>query len=242
MNEQWILTKLDELRQIIEYLDESDSVKSDNEEEERFNELVCEIMVSMIEKPGVLLFIKEESKRNHYKAIIDFVWKFVDSEKIYDSLSNENYETLHFIAEDISKRVVKLKPTVVSTDPKYIEFSSYLNEAISAWLHGLNNASLILCFSVLENIMIDKLCQIKNEYVFELKNPSDPKGVKSISFGAIIKKAHGEKLISGNQKNTLFRIKKKRNNAVHNMNSISSNESYTIIQETKEIIESILGE
>ncbi len=243
MSDQWILNKLDELKQILlEYLDESDDVSSGEEKDDRFNELVCEVMVSMIEKPGVLLYIKEESKRNHYKALIELVWKFVDPEKIYQSLSDENYETLHFIAEGLSKRVVKLKPTVVSVDPKYSEFTSYLDEAISAWLHGLDNASLILCFSVLENIIKDKLCKINIDYVYELNNPSDPYGVKSFSFDAIIKNAYREKLISKKQKNALFRIKKKRNSSVHNMTSISSTEAYEIIQETKEIIECLLSE
>lgn len=244
MNEQEFLKVLDELGRIYLELFEGIQDKSatealDEGKSDRLNQLVYEIMDFMIDNPGTLVYVEDKSKRKFYETVINFTWGIVDSGQIIDRLfSTQN--KLDELIGDYSDRAQKIKPIIIHVNPDCTEYTVYLEEAMSAWMYGLNNAAIILCFSVLENILRDKLCKINIDYAIELSDELNPKGATPVSFGKIVKSAHKEKLITYNHKEALFNIKKKRNNSVHKLFSVKNDEAYDIIIKTKDIVEHLL--
>jgi len=141
---------------------------------------------------------------------------------------------------DFSERVKMLNPTFISINSETTEFSNYFEEAMKACLYGLSNAALIICFAVIEDLLKDRLCQKDVSYVYELKDPENPQGVKQVSYDRLIMSALNEEIIDRSEKNELFRIKKLRNDSIHRLETVTDSQVYDAIIETKKIVEKLL--
>lgn len=242
MGNQSIVDKIDRLGDLFADMlsdPEMFDVKPDKKDET--DKLIADIVDYLVWFPGALFFDENQARHKRNETVIEFLWKIVDSDEIFDELLSGGYSgLLANILGDFSERVKMLKPTFISINPETTEFSSYFEEAMKAWLYGLSNAALIICFAVIEDLLKDRLCQVDIEYVYELKDPNNPKGVKRVSYDRIIMAAMDEGLINKKEKNILFNIKKLRNNSIHNLTSVSDSEVYDAIIHTKRIVEKLL--
>ncbi len=242
MSKEDILNKIDRLGDLfVDMMTDQELFQLSDEKKDETNSLMTEIIDYLIWFPGRLFFDENKSRQKRNKVVIDFLWITLEPNDIFDELLSGGYTgLLSNMLDDFSKRVKMLKPTFISVNPESNEFSNYFDEAMKAWLYGLPNASLIICFSLLENLLKDKLCQKDCTYVYELKDPSNPKGVKQVSYDRIIMSSLNEGIINKNEKNILFQIRKLRNNSIHELNSVTDSEVYDAIIQTKDIVERLL--
>jgi len=242
MDDKRIVDKIDRLGDLFaDMLSDPDVFDVSAEKKEETNKLIEDIVDYLVWYPGALFYDENHARHKRNEVVIDLLWKIVDSDQIIDELFSGGYSgLLANMLGDFSERVKMLKPTFISVNPETTEFSSYYEEAMKAWLYGLSNAAIIICFAVIEDLLKDRLCQVDIEYVYELKDPNNPKGVKQLSYDRIIMAAMGEGLINKKEKNILFNIKKLRNNSIHSLTSVSDSEVYDAILQTKRIVEKLL--
>lgn len=242
MDKQSIIEKIDRLGDLFaDMLSNPEMFDVSQDKKEETDKLIADIVDYLVWFPGALFFDGNHARLKRNEAVIEFLWIIVDSDEIFDELLSGGYSgLLANMLGDISERVKMLKPTFISINPETTEFSNYFEEAMKAWLYGLSNAALIICFAVIEDLLKDRLCQVDIDYVYEFKDPNNPKGVKQVSYDSIIKAAMEEDLINKKEKNILFKIKKLRNNSMHSLASVSDSEVYDAIIHTKRIVEKLL--
>lgn len=242
MNQENILNKIDRLSYLFADLAiEPNTFSLYPDKKAETEELMTEITDFMVENPGKLFFHEDSERLKKYEIVVDVLWETFNSDQIFDKLHDSGYSSLlSDMMLSFSSRVKMLKPTFISVKPDSTEFSMYFEEAMKAWLYGVPNASLFICFSVIEEVLKDRLCQINVDYVYELKDSYNPKGVWRVSFNRIIMAAKSEGLINFQEKNILFDIKKKRNDSIHNLAPVSDEEVYEAIMQTKKIVEKLL--
>tara|TARA_R110002124_G_scaffold89692_1_gene229294 strand:+ start:8808 stop:9545 length:738 start_codon:yes stop_codon:yes gene_type:complete len=214
----------------------------DEEKKERANELIKSISEYLISFPGTLIYESDAKKVQRNKAVIDLLWETVETDHIFDEIISGGYFGLLVqVMSDYAYRAKQLKPTFIGINPDNTEFATFFDEAMNCWLFGLKNASMILCFTILEETLEEALCQVKLDYVYELKNPSNPKSIVVTKFRKLISDAHKEELITSEQATFLKTFTKKRNNAVHRLYSVTDSEALDYIIKTKETIEHLLS-
>ena len=242
MNQQNIFSKLDRLGELfVDMLIEPNTLSLYPDKQAETGELMTEISDYLVEYPGKLFYHEDPERLKKYKFVVDVLWETFDSDQIFDKLHDSGYSSLlSDMMLSFSSRVRMLKPTFISVKPDSTEFSMYFEEAMKAWLYGVPNAALFICFTVIEDVLKDRLCQLNVDYVYELKDPDNPKGVRTISFDRIIMAAKTEGLINNREKNILFDIKKMRNDSIHNLAPVSDKEVYDAIMNIKKIVEKLL--
>lgn len=242
MNQEHILNKLDRLSNLFaDYVIEPNTFTLYPEKKTETEELMIQITDFLVENPGKLFFHEDSESLKRYETVVDLLWNTFDSDEIFDKLHDSGYSgLLSDMMLSYSRRVKMLKPTFISVKPDSTEFSMYFEEAMKAWLYGVPNAALFICFTVVEDVLKDRLRQINVDYVYELKDSYNPKGVWRVSFDRIIMAAKNEGLINYQEKNILFDIKKKRNNSIHDLAPVSDEEVYDAIMQTKKIVEKLL--
>src|SRR4030042_2091055 len=112
-----------------------------------------EIIGHLMWKPGTLIYFEDSYLMEEAKSAIDSLWEDMN----YEDLSNEMFSggyggLLVSIIGDYIERGMKLKPTFVSVKPDDI-VSVYFQNAMECWLYGINSATLILCCSIIENLL-----------------------------------------------------------------------------------------
>lgn len=242
MGNQNIVDKIDRLGDLFaDMLSDTDVFNVSPDKKEETEKLIEDIVDYLVWFPGALFFDENHDRHKRNEAVIELLWKIVDSDEIFDELLSGGYSgLLANMLGDFSERVKMLKPTFISINPETIEFSNYFEEAMKAWLYGLSNAALIICFALIEDLLKDRLCQVDVDYVYELKDPNNPKGVKQVSYDRLIMSALKEGIIDRSEKNTLFRIKKLRNDSIHRLETVTDSQVYEAIIETKQIVEKLL--
>lgn len=240
MSKHALLSKVDELHEVLT------DPELDIEMETRmrkFRDLRLDILDRLLNTPGALLHVKDNDEHEKYKSIINVLWKNIDQTELLDEFHGGRFvDNLTNTTGTITSRFMKLRPTFISINPENTEFKTYFEQAMQAWVYGLDQAALILCFSILEDALKDRLRLVDPSYVYELMGSNNAEGVKTVSFGNIIKSAYEEDLISYEQKETLFDIKKKRNDSVHDLVTVDGDEVYNIILQTKDIVEHLLSD
>jgi|GEM_PF-7021362 hypothetical protein len=242
MSDHYIVEKINRLGELFaDMISNPEVFNISSNKAEETNELIKEIVDYLVWFPGALFYDSDHTRLKRNEAVIKMLWLVVDSDEIFDELLSGGYSgLLANMLGDFSNRVRMLKPTFISIKPETTEFSQYFQEAMKAWLFGLSNSALIICFAVIEDLLKDRLCQVNIDYVYELKDPSNPKGVKQVSYNRIIMKAMDEGLITKQEKNNLLKIKKLRNNSIHSLTPISDSDVYEAIIHTKCIVEKLL--
>ena len=142
---------------------------------------------------------------------------------------------------DYSDRIKKLRPSFVTTEPNNTEFEIIYKECMNAWLFGLNNAAIILCCSLIENLLKEKLKEVPKWEIYHTSNGLGSQNRKLKSLDSLIKDAKKHNILDNQTKNKAFGIKNIRNHAIHDLQTISSNTTLNMIYDTKEIINKILS-
>lgn len=202
---------------------ERNALSSSEELGSQFSSLYESILNDLLWSPGILIYLKDPSELKAAQATIDLIWKMKDSEQILAEITGGGYSGLLVsIIGDYADRFKMLKPTFVSIRPDNTDFNVYFNEAMKAWLFGLDNASLILCFSILEAIFKQKLPKKK---------------AKSHTLETLIDNAK----LNPEEKEIAHSIRKLRNDAVHGVRQASYKETYEALLNTKKLVEKLLS-
>lgn len=205
-----------------------------------FNSLWKSIVEDFMWSPGTLIYIADEAERNSAQVIVDLIWETEDVDEIFDEMTSGGYSGLLVnIIGDYIDRAKKIKPTFISIDTNEIEFKRYFEEAMKAWLHGLSSAALILCGSIIEDIIKKQLYNIDPNLLFDVERKGQ-KGKTNKKLIKLIDTAFSHHIIDTKGKNTAHRIRKLRNDAVHELKMVSEDETYRAILDTKQLIEKIL--
>lgn len=231
--------KLDQLAEIVYHL---------LVEEDRFEELypkeaklypilVNEIQLFLINFPGEVI---HAPKRNPqiYEAILKILWNNSDEHDfdIFDYVMYYSGIGECMISEYIS-RLKKLRPIFISIPEEYIKFQEYLREAIDCYVHGLKNASLILCVSVIEEALKSKLETVDLKYVSKIDDVRNPTAVTPLDLKDLINCSLEEGLINKEIATKLHKVRTKRNDAVHSLQQIHESELLQVIHDTVHLLE-----
>lgn len=243
-NRQSINEKLDELADLYsDILSDPEMYMLDEEKKTRTDELMSSIRNYLIDYPGELIYEKDSDSTKRKLAVIDLLWKAYDDSVHYDELfGGENTDFITNFAGGYVKRAKMIRPTFFSVKKNVgKEFEIYFKEAIQTWLCGCKHAAVIICNSLLEDLLRNKLCDIDVDYAHKLydwrKMKSNPKfGMKELK-----ERASKEKILPKQLLSKLSRVQQKRNDAVHNLNTLSDEEAYSLIMDTKEIVEHLLN-
>lgn len=220
-----------------------DKQKLSPDESEKFNNICKDLFEGLISNPGGLIFIEETERIDAYKFSIERLFELHSYEEIYDDLVQGGYNGLMFEEMDnYAYRAQQLRPTLISVKPENKEFYTYYDEAMKCWLYGLNNSSIIIIATLLESTLKNKLKNIgQNELQVMRKQIRSEKKQKrnQIDFEDFIDIAKVQGFLSNISKISSHRLRKKRNNIVHNRLEISSDEALELINSTKNIFEDV---
>lgn len=211
-----------------------------SDDSKRFGVLWSEIIEELVQNPGQLSCVEDEFQLKRAKIAIDFLVKSIESEEVFDEMIGGDYTSLLVnIMGEYSDRIKLLRPTFISTNKIDREFEVYFSEAMQSWLFGLTAAPLIIVCSLLENILKTHLEEIDSTLVYD---SHDGKGMRTKCLDKLIQNAKDVELLSSELASKAFKIKNLRNNAIHDLKSITNDESYQAIIDIKDIVEYILNE
>jgi hypothetical protein len=209
-----------------------------------------EIVDRLLSKPGGFIVIKDRILREKAESAIDQIWRdeIETDEELWrkvifgietdDDTFNEGIGTL--MADGYARRARHLKPTVISIDLP-TEVSTYLDESMAAWLHGLNCAALILSWTVVENTIKEALLKKDRALVF-VQDQKSSTGFREKKAKELISTAVGIQLLSQEEANRTHHIRNLRNSAAHEGRKISSESSLEAIMQTKQLVERLLSD
>lgn len=208
-----------------------------------YSNLWSSIRIQLLQSPGLLIYqidtVEKQILLDIWIDIVDSTLQDEDAFLIQDALNSD-------VLESAIERAKKMTPQFMKIDPKTLDFGEYFQQAVKAYLYGLHNASLIIICSFLESALKEKLNEF-NLDVVDLKFEIDDKGNRNpigvcINFIDIINKCYNKHIITARDKNSLHRIRKLRNNVIHEGKSISYEETLTCIKMMKEIFENLFKE
>jgi len=210
-----------------------DIVKSEKKEDisKDYIEYAQGIIDLLILNPGKLIYFPDPDLIKEAEYAFNIIWDNVDTDELFTALHSD---VMVGITVDYIHRAIKLKPTLVSVKPDN-QTSVYFQDAMHSWLFGLNSAALILCCSIIENLLKQKLSR-KPNLVWE----SSGNRLKERKLSELINNAANEGLLDKSVKKMAHDIRLLRRDAVHRLKPISSNEAYNAIMNTKKIIEQLL--
>ena len=206
-----------------------------------FNGLLEEITEELIWRPGRLLYYEDSGKSEAAKTILKLLWPIIDGPEIFDEMTGGEYTSILVnIMGDYTDRIEMLKPTLISIPPDP-ELFVYYEEAMKCWLFGLNNSSIILCGSLLETVLKQKLRDLNVDLVCEVVFRNDRKYVNDFGLDKLIKNAQDQFLLFENEANNAHDIKRLRNKVVHKLRTLDSKKTFEAIGKTKVLVENLLS-
>jgi hypothetical protein len=213
-----------------------------SEDSERLNGLIHEVQMSLLDKPGALIFEPNVERHEWNKIIIELVAKLMDEDQFLDeAIGGDLSCRLLDFADCYSERARMLRPAFVSVEPDTPEFKTYYAEAMSAWLYGLDTAALLICVSLLEDLLETVMAKIDAEFAYEFFGGSQPIGVRKNKLEYLIDKALNLGIVNADHQSALHRLRKLRNRALHQLRPLSADESLSAIQTTRGITEHLLN-
>ena len=221
----------------------SGSAKLTKSESDEFNKISKDVIEFLITKPGGLIFIENKKRIKACKFAVEKVLELHTSDELYDEVLEGGFNGLMFDELDTyTSRVRRLRPTFLSITPDNKEFYTYYDEAMRCWLYGLNNSSIIIIATLLENILKERLSDFNQKEIIKILEiiRADEKFKRvEINFDVLIDIAEYKGWLSEENKLSAHRLRKKRNKIVHNGLNISSNEAIDLINKTKNIFEEL---
>ena len=112
---------------------------------------------------------------------------------------------------------------------------------MKCYFNGLNNASIILSYSIFEKILKLKLSEIDESLVYKLKkNKSEEHYVWEYPIGKLIESASKKGLFNFEERQIADKIKDIRDSIVHKLARVTSEQTYQQLINTKDLIENLL--
>ncbi len=198
-----------------------------------------EIVEHLMWKPGTLICFEDTDLMRDATSAIDSLYEDMNYKELSDEMFSGGYGGLLVnIIGDYIDRAMKLKPTLVSVRPNEV-VSAYFQNAMECWLYGINSASVILCCSIVENLLKQRYptLQYKSDNIFkDFKYLKDFERTLEEFIDEVAKKG----FIDENTRKMAQGIRILRNSTVHKLKQITSDEAYNAIMNTKKIIEQLL--
>lgn len=245
MEKKAINQQLDELAELYaDMLTDQVMFELDDEKKARTNELMNSIRTYLVDYPGELIYEKDKSSIKIKLAVIDLLWNSYDDGYHYDEIfGGANTDFITNFASGYIKRAKMIRPTFFSVKKNIgKEFEIYFREATEAWLYGCKHAAIIICNSLLEELIRNKLCDLDVSYAKKLFDWKKMKSNPEYGMKELKNFASTEKVLSKSLLQKLSEVQSKRNDAVHNLSTISDEEAYGLIIDTKDIVEYLLNE
>ncbi len=213
---------------------------SGNEQYKRMQTLFDEVVEDLMWHPGRLIYFQDSKMMELGQSLVNFLWDGTDAGELWDELHSGGFSGLLVnLTGDYCDRAVQLKPTFIAVEPTQ-EVRQYFQEAMLAWVHGLDRASLILCWSVIENLLREKLSRQDTKLVYEAGSGKSLGGLKEKSCHEWIRSARRLGWLDDVAVRQADAIKKARREAVHRQSSPLSKEVYQFIMDTKNILEQLM--
>jgi len=232
------------IEELVNFLNRAD--KSNNSKKiflkkhiDELNELLDVVILTLLDDPGVLIYYENNKKRREAQSALEVAWGVVDSDYLFDRVLSGETDMIARVIGDYCDRAKRLQATFLSVQPS-AELTTYFSEAVSSWLFGLHSAALILCCSVIENLLKELLFEIDPGLVYEFENGNVLRGVKTLTLSRFIRNAKRQGLLSSNDSNIAYKINRLRNKAVHELREISEKDTYQSIINTKRLMEKLL--
>ena len=139
--------------------------------------------------PGTLVHFEDTELMNEAKNAIEELWKSLNYDKLSDEMFSGGFSGLMVnIVGDYIERVKMIKPTFITVKPNN-EIRTYFQQAMTAWSHGLNTASLILSCSILEAILKQVLLRKDPKLVYDTGKGKSFKELKEKDLEVLIENA-----------------------------------------------------
>lgn len=204
------------------------------------SEYAKEIVKHLMWHPGDFLYFEDSELMSDAIVAIDDLWENISYDELSDEIFSGGFSGLMVnIVGDYIERVKMIKPTFITVRPNN-EIRTYFQQAMDAWCHGLNTASLILSCSILEAILKQVLLRKDHKLVYDIDKSKGLKGFKEKDFQVLIENARIEKILDDGEAKKADKIRKKRNAAVHVLKQASSDETYKAVITTKALLEKLL--
>ncbi len=200
--------------------------------------IAAQILDFIIWNPGSPVFYDDPEKLSEAEHVIEWLWESVDAE-MFDKVLNgvEDGDTFYSsigveLVGTYSDRVKGLRPIFISVDfPS--EVKRYYREAMKAWVRGLDCAALILCWSVLDEVIRQRLVPKLTAGSFKSfgtigTQEKEPDIIKKAEEFDVLDKGKGKKARG---------IRHLRNAILHERESVTREVCYEAILETKLILE-----
>jgi Domain of unknown function (DUF4145) len=213
----------------------------DERQKTEFFSLWKSILEELVRSPGTLIILEDKTERKFAQEIIDRLWSLEDRDVIFDEITSGGYSCflVNTIGDYIDRAKI-LKPTFISINTQDFEFNVYFEEAMKAWLFGLNSAALILCGAIIEKMIKTELLNLDPKILYNIESKKNiSKGETNKNLCNLINLAFFHKIIDSQGKETAHRIRKFRNNAVHKLEIVSEEQTYRAILDTKQLIEKV---
>ena len=218
-----MITELDRyieiLIKVLEGL-QSHSKTPEKDEKEELERLTLKILHELVMNPGGIIFTENSySKKQSYRAAINFLFKSFNSEEFSDFfIEKQNELNELFEYED---RFKSLRPTFIDIKPtNQKQFFTFYNESMRCWLFGLDISAVIVISTLLEKTLKNKLG-------------------RNLKFEKLIDESYKKHIISLESKNHAHKLRKTRNRIVHDGIIVKKDESLKLITKTKNVIEEI---
>lgn len=189
----------------------------------------------LIHNPGKLVYFADPDLIKEAETAVNIIWDNVDTEELFTTIHSDLMVEMTI---DYIRRAIKLKPTFLSVKPDNM-VAAYFNNAIEAWLFGLNSASLILCFSIIESLLKQKYPTLLYKSDKVLKSFKEIRENER-TIEEFIDHIASKDFIDNSIRQMIHDIRKLRNRATHKLKPITSDEAYTAIMNTKKVIEQLL--
>jgi hypothetical protein len=185
-----------------------------------------EILDCLLWNPGSLVSLRNFREMKEAEQAIEILWEYWDPDKVFIELLEGEFGGLFgYLADRYADRARFLRPTFTLLRPKS-EVRMYLNQAMQAWAHGLDISSVILCWSVIENLLREKLSENGSQL--------------SSDRGKWIRTARERGWLETETSRSADRIRTLRNEMVHKPRKFAPRRVYAVIMETKEVVERLL--
>lgn len=203
----------------------------------------------LLENPAQLVCIPDKRKRETLKSVIGCIWPEKDEadrqetrEWIFQEMFGGYFTSIMLdLVDEYPRRAMELRPTLVGFDPQDPELEACFEEAVQAWLRGLNRASVILCCSAMEQLLSRRLYAIDPDLALELKRTGDRiVGVKNRQLREIIEVSFLRGVIDAVDKKKAHKLRKLRNDAVHGLRAVSEEDALDAIQSFQVLLEKVL--
>ena len=158
--------------------------------EKECDSLIEKLISNLVNNPGELIYYPDKSNLKVAQKLTTLIWDTTNSDEIFQnvSLGDDSIFMVNLLG-DYSDRIKKLRPSFVTTEPNNTEFEIIYKECMNAWLFGLNNAAIILCCSLIENLLKEKLKEVPKWEIYHTSNGLGSQNRKLKSLDSLIKDA-----------------------------------------------------